>query len=67
MVVMEGVEKEKSSLGLKKGAKNVKVNYESLRSDSDKIEENPTIESRRSDNSSQNKSEEAADDGQLVQ
>ena len=67
---MEGVEKDKTSLGLKKGAKTEKANYESLRSsfggDVDKVEEFATMESKRSDNSAQNKSSEEADDRQLV-
>lgn len=70
IVVMEGVEKDKSSLGLKKGVKTEKANYESLRNsfvgDGEKVEELATMESKRSDNSSQNKSAEEADDRQLV-
>jgi hypothetical protein len=37
---MEGVEKDKSSLGIKKGAKTDKPNYLSLRSDADKVDDN---------------------------
>lgn len=54
IVVMLGVEKDKSSLGLKKGAKTDKANYESLKSsiDIEKTEESANMQSKRSDNSS---------------